>query len=59
MSRTHGFSTAAGLKKLGRLGNKLSEIYQELGSVSERKSLKIASLNRLINIIFTFIEKKS
>ena len=58
MSRTHGFSTAVGLKKLGRLGNKLSEIYQELGSVSERKSLKIASLNRLINIIFTFIEKK-
>ncbi len=58
MSRTHGVSTAEGLKKLGRLGNKLSEIYLELNSISERKSLKIASLNRLINIIFTFIEKK-
>ncbi len=58
MSRTHGISTAEGLKKLGRLGNKLSEIYIELNSISERKSIKIASLNRLINIIFTFIEKK-
>ena len=58
MSRTHGVSTAEGLKKLGRLGNKLSEIYLEINSISERKSLKIASLNRLINIIFTFIEKK-
>ena len=58
LSRTHGYSAYEGLTKLGKLGNKLSEIYFELDSLSERKSRKISSLNRLISLIFSFIQKK-
>ncbi len=58
MSRTYGFSTTEGLKKLGKLGKKLSKIYREVGSISERKTLKIISLKNLINMIFTFMEKR-
>ena len=58
MSQTYGYSTAAGLKKLGNLGKKLSVIFFEINSLSERKSKKISSLNRLITLVFSFIEKK-
>ena len=58
MSESRGVSPVEGLKKLGDTGKKLSEIYHSLDSLSEKKSLKIASLNHLINMIFTFIEKK-
>ena len=58
MSESRGLSPVDGLKKLGKTGRKLSEIYHSLDTLSEKKSLKIASLNHLINMIFTFIEKK-
>ena len=58
MSINRGLSPAEGLKKLGNPGRKLSEIYYSVNSLSEKKSLKISSLNHLINMIFTFIEKK-
>ena len=58
MSRAHGYTAETGLKKLGKLGKKLSEIYFEVNSLSDRKSKKIFSLNRLVNLLVSFSDRK-
>lgn len=58
LSRSGNYSPDSALKKLGKTGTQIAEIFYELNVLSEKKSIKIGSLHALCTILLNENEKK-
>lgn len=58
LSRTGNYSPDSALRKLGKTGTQIAEIFYELNVLSEKKSIKIGSLHALCTILLNKNDEK-
>ena len=56
LSRKQGYTPGAGMRKLGKMGEKITLLYFELSSLNEKKTLKIGTQRDLIEFLLGIIE---